>query len=575
MKSQPEPQPPGENVPPRLAGFLCERRDHITRRWIEAVRRNATLRTAATIDDKGLADHLPKLFDDLAGTLRGEPVADDAKHDAEAHGDHRWQQHYELEEVLEELGIVSRILLAHGLDAFADAHQETPPEQLRGARERILRFFEDAAAGSVRRYVQRSSEQLREQDLFLSEQRRLAADSAQRERTILESVTDRFFAFDADWRYTYLNDAAKRGMAPHIADPSALIGQNFFDVFPATRGTVIEQEYRRAVAEQTVTEFEVFYEPWERWYQSRCYPIPGGGLSVYFRDITEEKQAAQALATSEVKYRSLFDSIDTGFCVIEVLRDEHGEPVDYRYVEVNPAFAQQTGLTDAVGQRAYELIPNLEPRWAKIYGRVASTGVPTRFIEGAESMGRWFDVYAFRLGTDNGRLVAVLFSDITERRQAEETLHAARATLQESEARFRQLADAMPQIVWTARPDGVLDYTNQRWYEYIRRAESDWNVEDWHVRVHPDDIAGAGAVWAGCVASGEPYATEFRVQRGDGEYRWFLVRALAIREADGRIGRWYGTCTDIHEQRALLEQNAQLLDSERAARAAGRAAPAG
>ena len=150
--------------------------------------------------------------------------------------------------------------------------------------------------------------------------------------------------------------------------------------------------------------------------------------------------------------------------------------------------------------------------------------------------------------------------DVTEQELAGEALRS-------SEARFRQLADAMPQIVWTARPDGVLDYTNHRWYEFIGRTEGEASPADWHLRVHPDDIGRAAQVWAASVGSGQLYATEFRVRRADGEYRWFLVRAVPIRGPGGEIVHWYGTCTDIHDQRALHEQNAQLLESERAARA--------
>ncbi len=150
--------------------------------------------------------------------------------------------------------------------------------------------------------------------------------------------------------------------------------------------------------------------------------------------------------------------------------------------------------------------------------------------------------------------------DITEQKLAEEALR-------HSEANFRRLADAMPQIVWTARPDGVLDYVNRRWHEFIGQSEVDASPADWHLHVHPEDIGGAAQMWGASVSTGEPYATEFRVRRADAVYRWFLVRALPIRDADGTITQWYGTCTDIHEQRALHEQNALLLDSERSARA--------
>ena len=143
----------------------------------------------------------------------------------------------------------------------------------------------------------------------------------------------------------------------------------------------------------------------------------------------------------------------------------------------------------------------------------------------------------------------------------------ARVSLRDSEARFRQLADAMPQIVWTARPDGVLDYVNRRWYEFIEQSEAEAPPAQWYVRVHPDDLNGAVEAWGASISTGQPYATEFRVRRADDVYRWFLVRALPIRDAAGSIVQWYGTCTDIHEQRALHEQNALLLGSERAARA--------
>lgn len=150
--------------------------------------------------------------------------------------------------------------------------------------------------------------------------------------------------------------------------------------------------------------------------------------------------------------------------------------------------------------------------------------------------------------------------DVTERELGEEALR-------DSAARFRQLADAMPQIVWTARPDGVLDYTNRRWYEYIQRSPDEVSPADWHLNVHPDDFPAAAEVWATAIRTGEPYAVEFRVRRADGVFRWFLVRALPIRGEDGVILQWYGTCTDVDDQRAMHEQIALLLTSERAARA--------
>ena len=146
----------------------------------------------------------------------------------------------------------------------------------------------------------------------------------------------------------------------------------------------------------------------------------------------------------------------------------------------------------------------------------------------------------------------------------------AREALEERESRFRQLADAMPQIVWSARPDGVLNYYNRRWFEYVDLPEDAGEEADWGHHVHPDDLPRVAQQWSECLRSGEPYGVEFRVRNGAGEYRRFLVRALPIRDDKGEIVRWFGTCTDIHDQRLETErveaEREQLLASERAAR---------
>ncbi|WP_434427740.1 PAS domain-containing protein [Nannocystis pusilla] len=134
-------------------------------------------------------------------------------------------------------------------------------------------------------------------------------------------------------------------------------------------------------------------------------------------DVTERVHAEEALRASEARYRSLFNSIDEGFCVIEVLF-AGDRPVDYRFLEVNPAFEKHTGLRDAVGKTMRELAPGHDAHWFELYGEVARTGRPTRFVNEARALGqRWFNVYAFRLG--EGDRVALLFTDISARRHAE------------------------------------------------------------------------------------------------------------------------------------------------------------
>jgi PAS domain S-box-containing protein len=138
----------------------------------------------------------------------------------------------------------------------------------------------------------------------------------------------------------------------------------------------------------------------------------------------ERARTEAALRVSEAKYRSLFESIDEGFCILQLIFDEQDKPIDYRYIEINPAFLKQTGMKNALGKTIRQLVPNIEGFWFDIYGKVALTGEPKRFTDHAESMGRWFDVYAFRIGEPHERKVAVLFKDISEYKCAEAAIAA-------------------------------------------------------------------------------------------------------------------------------------------------------
>jgi PAS domain S-box-containing protein len=155
----------------------------------------------------------------------------------------------------------------------------------------------------------------------------------------------------------------------------------------------------------------------------------------------------EALRESDKRYQTLFNSIDEGFCVLEMIFDADDRPVDYRFLETNPAFEEQTGLVNAVGQRVRTLVPDLENHWVEIYGRVAVTGRPERFVNHSEVMGRWFDVYAFPLGESPDRKVALLFTDITQRRKAEEALRQLNETLENRVAeRTQQVRNLVSQL---------------------------------------------------------------------------------------------------------------------------------
>jgi PAS domain S-box-containing protein len=147
-------------------------------------------------------------------------------------------------------------------------------------------------------------------------------------------------------------------------------------------------------------------------------------------------------------------------------------------------------------------------------------------------------------------LAANVMSLVTLRR----TNAQAQRELLETEARFRVLADTMPQMVWSTQPDGYHDYYNARWYDFTGVQPGSTDGEAWNGMFHPEDQERAWNVWRHSLQTGEPYEIEYRLRNAAGEYRWTLGRALPIRAEDGQITRWFGTCTDIHDSRMLLEQ---------------------
>ncbi|MEG5070210.1 PAS domain S-box protein [Microcoleus sp. B3-D2] len=154
-----------------------------------------------------------------------------------------------------------------------------------------------------------------------------------------------------------------------------------------------------------------------------------------------------------------------------------------------------------------------------------------------------------------------VISDITARKEAEEQRNsalareqAARRQAEASEQLYRVLAEAIPQIVWTARADGWFDYYNQRWFEYTGLTLEETQGWGWQLALHPDDVENSVESWKTSVETGKTYEVEYRFKRAsDGAYRWHLGRALPVRDADGKILKWFGTCTDIDDRQRLAQ----------------------
>ncbi len=264
------------------------------------------------------------------------------------------------------------------------------------------------------------------------------------------------------------------------------------------------------------------------------------------QDITEQKKTELKYLASEEKWRLLFENMTTGFALHDVICDERGQPVDYRFVEINPAYERLTGLKagNVISRTVLEVLPGTEPYWIETFGRVALTGEPTDYENYSRELGRWYQVRAFspKIGQ-----FAVIVTDITDRKQLE-------LAIAESEKEFRQLAEAMPQIVWITRADGWNIYFNQQWVDYTGLNLEESHGHGWNKPFHPDDKQRAWDAWQEAVLGEENYVIECRLRRADGEYLWWLIRGVPVFGEDGRIDKWFGTCTDINEIK-MTEQN--------------------
>jgi PAS domain S-box-containing protein len=273
--------------------------------------------------------------------------------------------------------------------------------------------------------------------------------------------------------------------------------------------------------------------------------------------VFDRDRANLALQTSEAKYRNLFESMDEGWCICEMIFDERGTPTDYRFIEVNSAFGNLTGLTGVVGQTARELLPDLEAEWFEIYGRVVQTGAPIRFENQSIVMNRWFDLNAFPTGEPGSNLFAILFTNITDRKLAEqerERFLSVGADLQviiDRQGRFRWVSPTLEQALgWTKAEMLALAWTDL---------------------VHPDDLPKSSVEAESLFSEHVTVAYESRYRHKDGSYRWFLWNAQSYpAQLDPAEMVLYAAAVDITDRKqteiALQDSEQRLRISQLAAK---------
>jgi PAS domain S-box-containing protein len=388
--------------------------------------------------------------------------------------------------------------------------------------------------------------------LDLTERKRAEASLRKQRRTFdsaLSNTPDFTYIFDLEGRFTYVNRALLSLWQKRLDEA---VGKNFYELNypPELAGRLQNQIQQVIAAKQPLRDETPFTGPTgeTRHYEYIFVPVLSStgqmeAVAGSTRDITERRQSQEALRKSEERLTfALAAGGGVGTWDWDIPSDRvYG---DERFAELFSVDPQQS-------TRFPEFLAGIHPddrdRVSTAVQHAVRSGQQYtqefRLVPRGGAV-RWvfargqchFD------GAGNAiRFPGVVF-DITERKRVEDALL-------ESEARFRFLAESIPQMVWTAKSDGALDYVNSQGTEYFGLPQEALLGAGWLTCVHPDERQQTMERWKHCLATGEPYQTAFRLRRGsDGSWRWHLVRALAL---VGEVVHWFGTCTDIEDQKAI------------------------
>ncbi|MBW4576560.1 MAG: PAS domain S-box protein [Aphanothece sp. CMT-3BRIN-NPC111] len=420
-------------------------------------------------------------------------------------------------------------------------------------------------------------------------------ESEQKYRSVVENVKEVIFQTDAAGLWTFLNPAWTEITGFSINES---IGASFLNyVHPDDRQRNLELFQPLIQRQKEYCRHEIRYltkEGGYRWIEVFARLTLDAdnsisGTSGTLNDITERKLAEEALRKSENLYRKLAKNFPNGAVL---LFDKN-----LRYTIADGAGLAEIGLSRELleGKAVWEIFPPetceiIEPTYR---AALAGTATVTELIYSNHIYLR----HTLPVRNEQGEIVAgmTMTQDITNLKQAEAEILAlnaqleqrviertaqleaanslkdellireqiARAQAEASEQRFRFLMEVIPQQVWTALPDGRLDYVNQRVLDYFASTSEQILGTGWQQMVHPEDLPRSSDRWSNSLATGNPYEIEFRLKRADGVYRWYIGRALPVPDTEGEIISWFGTNTDIDAQKQaeeVLRQQAEALE---------------
>jgi PAS domain S-box-containing protein len=388
-------------------------------------------------------------------------------------------------------------------------------------------------------------------------------ESEARFRLLIESAPNGLFV-QTKGCIRYLNQAALRILGAD--SPDRLIGKPFLErIHP----DFLERVKNRS---RTVTE-EGKAVPIQEQVYLRLDGIPvdvsvsvvpihyegENGALVFLRDITDQKQASLALWQSEAQYRLLFDNMMSGFALHEIICSADGRPVDYRFISVNAAFEKLTGLRgeDIIGRTVRDVIPGMEDGWIERYGKVALQGEEVHFEDYSVPLGKYFEIRAF--SPERGKF-AVLFSDVSQRRQVEDALR-------KSEEQYRHLFENALEGMFRSTPEGRYIKVNPalaRMFGHDSPEEMIEQVTDIgrELYVDPDERARCIRILR---EEGALRRFEVQMRRRDGARLWTVINSRVVRDDAGKVLYIEGMISDITDLKRAEEA---LEESERRLRQA-------
>ncbi|MDB6147389.1 MAG: signal transduction histidine kinase with CheB and CheR, partial [Spartobacteria bacterium] len=435
------------------------------------------------------------------------------------------------------------------MDDLATIEREVSvgPENWYLVRIAPYRTAADRIAGVVATFIDIS--QLKRSDMELRGVSKELANQVQRFDTIMGAVPDFVYEFDLEGRFTYVSQSLLDLWGKTSEDA---IGKNFHELdYTRELATKLQRQIREVIDTQHQVKDETPYTSalGSRMYEYLFFPLLDDnstveGVGGVTRDITERKQAEEALRGSEERYRTLFDLVP----VAVYSTDAEGviEEFNRRAVELWGRTPRRKTEKFCGSFKMYysdgRPMPHDECPMARVLrGEELDAAELEVLVEQVNGDRRSVAVAPRALRDEEGIILGAIncVHDITDRKQAEQAVR-------ESEQRFRTVADNVPQLIWTNEPRGKANYFNSRWFEYTGLSYEESAGPGWQAIVHPEDGPAAVSRWQKALAAGKVFDAEYRLRRHDGSYRWHIGRNVPLRE-NGDVAGWFGSATDIED----------------------------